>query len=150
MIFTYVDTQIIHICVWAALFIISIIIEIATVQLVSIWFAGASLITLLLSVFHVPLVIQIIVWFLTSAVLIIFCKVILGDKFTKNSIKTNYDAMIGEEILITKTISPKVVGEGRFRDVVWTCKSNVEIKEGSYATIVGIEGNKLIVENKGE
>lgn len=134
--------------VWVIIFILALFIEISTPQLVSIWFSVAALVALILSVCGVPFVWQALTWVLASLVLIILFRAIFGKKLSNKSQRTNYDALIGEPILITKDVDHYNLGEGKIRDVVWSIKSNDEIKQGEYAKIIQIEGNKLIVEKE--
>lgn len=66
----------------------------------------------------------------------------------KNNVelRTNADAMLGEKIAVLEKVGPEQLGEGKFRDVVWSLKSDQVIEKGEYAKIVRIDGNKLIVE----
>ena len=58
--------------------------------------------------------------------------------------------MIGERILITKEVSKEAMGEGKIRDVVWSIivDDDIIIKEGEFALVKDIRGNKLVVSRK--
>ena len=58
--------------------------------------------------------------------------------------------MIGEKILITKDVSKETIGEGKIRDVVWSIivEDDIIIKEGEFAIVKDIRGNKLVVSRK--
>lgn len=131
---------------WVIMLVVTLIIELTTEQLVSIWFSGGSLIALILAICNVPWYIQLLVFSLVSLICVAIVQVILFKKRKKSkNLKTNVDSLIGEKILVIKDVSPEVLGEGKYRDVVWSLKSDTEIGKDEYAEIVSIEGNKLIV-----
>ena len=145
---TIFDSQIFWIILWASVFFIALVVELATTELVSIWFCGASLVTEILAAAKVGYLIQIIVWITVAAALLLVFKLFLEKKFKARTQKTNYDALIGEDILITEPVSKNVNGAGKYRDVVWTVASDEDIAADEYAEIVEISGNKLIVKKK--
>lgn len=140
------DLQLIMVIIWIAVFILAIIVELSTEQLVSIWFSGGALVGLILAVCSVPWYIQLLVVIVVSAILVAIVQYVLYKK-RKNGdmLKTNVDALISQKILVTKACNKENLGEGKYRDVYWALKSEDEISEGEFATIVAIEGNKLLV-----
>lgn len=131
---------------WVIMLVVTLIIELTTEQLVSIWFSGGSLIALILAICNVPWYIQLLVFSLVSLICVAIVQVILFKKRKKSkNLKTNVDSLIGEKILVIKDVSPEILGEGKYRDIVWSLKSDTEIGKDEYAEIVSIEGNKLIV-----
>ena len=113
---------------------------------VSIWFSGGSLIALILAICNVPWYIQLLVFSLVSLICVAIVQVILFKKRKKSkNLKTNVDSLIGEKILVIKDVSPEILGEGKYRDIIWSLKSDTEIGKDEYAEIVSIEGNKLVV-----
>lgn len=133
---------------WIFIFVFALIIEFATPQLVSIWFSGASLISFILALFKVPWWIQLIVFIVTSIVLVAFSRKFV-TKILQKDIPTNSDALIGQEILVVTPVSKHQLGSGKIRDITWSLFTNDEtIEEGEYAIITSIEGNKLHVKRK--
>ena len=135
--------------VWLAVFIISVIVEFSTSELVSVWFAGASLISLILSVIPgIPYWIEIIVFVVCSIILIIALRPLAKKYLERNTLKTNTDDLIGKKALVTKEITEFDKGEVKLSGLIWTAESSdpkVDIKKDSIVTVVAIEGNKLIV-----
>ena len=143
------DNQMFWVILWIALFIVALIMELATEQLVSVWFCGGAVVAGILAACKVNYIIQIIVFVVLSAVLLVVAKTTFGKKLLRSrNQKTNYDAILGEEILITEKVTPKAYGAGKVRDVVWTVVSDSEIEAGEFAVVKEIRGNKLIVEKK--
>ena len=144
------NNQIFCIVLWIAVFLIALCIELSTSQLVSIWFCGGALVSLILAIFSVPLLYQIIVWVVVSGLLLLLSKLVFKKKLDVATTKTNADSMIGERILITKEVSKETMGEGKIRDVVWSIivDDDIIIKEGEFALVKDIRGNKLVVSRK--
>ncbi len=133
---------------WIFIFIFALIIEFATPQLISIWFSGGSLIAFILALFKLPWWIQLIAFLLISIILVAFSRKFVTKILQKN-IPTNSDALIGQEILVVTPVSKFQIGSGKIRDITWSlCTTDEEIKEGDYAIIISIEGNKLHVKRK--
>ena len=72
---------------WLALIVFFVIAEACTVVLVSIWFAGGSLVGLILAALHAPWWLQIIGALLVSGVLIFFTRPIPMKHFNKKKTK---------------------------------------------------------------
>ncbi len=137
---------------WAVLLIAFIIFESATTQFICIWFAGGALAALIVSLFSLNLWLQITVFVIVSAIFLIFTRKIV-KKLKSNISKTNSDALIGEEALVTQTISNKTSeGEAKIQGKIWSARSldGKDISAGSLVTVEQISGVKLIVKNKEE
>ena len=148
MILSIFTNQIFMVSVWTAIFILAVVVEISTTDLVSIWFAGGALIALITAIIKIPFGYQIIVWIISSAICLAIFKPLFGRKLSLKHQKTNTDQLIGEDVLVLKKVTPHNLGEAKVRDVIWTLSSNDEIEENKYAKVINIEGNKLIVEKK--
>lgn len=136
--------------IWALVFVIALILELTTTQLVSIWFCGSSLIALCMAFFNIEWWIQIIIFVVSSAILLVLSQYLLRGKLKGKTFKTNYDTIIGEEIVVLKDVSLLNKGEAKVRDVIWTIavENNISIKQGEIALVKEIKGNKLIVTRK--
>ncbi|MCB9493735.1 MAG: NfeD family protein [Epsilonproteobacteria bacterium] len=66
----------------------------------------------------------------------------------KAPIKTNFHALIGEECVVVKKIEPHKSGQVKVKGEQWAAraKDNVVLHEGTVVLVIGIEGNKLIVQ----
>jgi len=133
---------------WALIFAITLIIEITTSQMVSIWFSIASFISFILSLFKVRWEIQVLVFLICSVLFLIIFKLVFKNKLKGKSDKTNIDAIIGEDIYIDEDVNPNKFGAAKIRGIVWTITSKDDIKAGQLATILEIKGNKLEVKKK--
>lgn len=141
------DPENIMVFVWLGVFVLSVIVEFATAELVSIWFIFASIISMILSVIPgISFYVEIIVFIVLSALQIIFLRKFLMKVFKVKDFKSNSDSMIGQKVLVTKEIKINEMGEIKYKGVVWSAISLSDvIPEGSYVIIESIEGNRLFV-----
>ena len=145
---TFFETRIFWIIVWLVVFVAALGTELATEQLVSVWFCVGAVVSGILAACKVEFIVQIIVFVAVSVAILVIAKTTFAKNLNGRNQKTNYDAIIGEEILITETVVPKGIGAGKVRDVVWTVVSDNEIEAGEFAVVKEIRGNKLVVEKK--
>lgn len=136
--------------IWLGLFIILIIIEIFTVGLTTIWFAGGSLAALLANVLGADIPIQIAVFLIVSCVLLIFTRPWAIKYLNKKRVKTNYESEIGKVIKLTQRVdNMNETGKSVVNGQEWTVRSKDDgeiLEAGTLAKVVAISGVKLIVE----
>lgn len=135
--------------VWLAIFIVMLGIEIATLGLTTIWFAGGALIATLVAAIDLPVYVQIPVFLVVSIVLLLFTRPVAQKYFNRQRIKTNAEGLIGQKALVTENIcNSKGLGKAVINGQEWTARSAedaVELETDTEATIVAIEGVKLIL-----
>lgn len=136
---------------WASMFIATLVGEIMTVELLSIWFSLGSLVAFILALCGVSTTIQIIVFLVVSSLLLICLRSIFMRMLKNTKEKTNLDSIIGTTHTLQKEISKTNSGEIKINGVVWrvVSESGEEIPEGETVQIVEIQGNKFVVK-KGE
>lgn len=134
---------------WAVLFVVFVIVEIATFELISIWLAVGSLAAMFMSIFDIPLWAQLIVFIVASVALIAATRPLV-KKFLKDVIPTNSELDIGKTAVVVEAINNKE-GKGRVNlsGVHWAARTvdNEIIPEGTIVVIKEIDGSKLIVDN---
>ena len=59
---------------WLVLLIACIVIEVPTMGLTTIWFAGGALVAVLAALLHAPIFVQVILFFLVSLLLLFFTR----------------------------------------------------------------------------
>lgn len=134
--------------VWASLFIVTLIVEVYTAELVSIWFTIGSFIAFFLALCtNLNATVQILVFLGTAIVLMILTRKIFLKMLKNNKEKTNLDSVIGTIHKLTKAINEDY-GEIKINGVIWrvVSKNNKPINERSKVKILEIDGNKFIVE----
>lgn len=141
------DIEWFYVIMWAAIFIITLVIEIETFNLTTIWFCISALVALILSVFNVDIIIQVVVFIVLSVVLLILTKPLARKVMKKETIKTNTDRLINQIAVVTKEILPNEFGEVRIQGTFWRAVNyeNLTFSIGENVIIDGISGVKLIV-----
>ncbi len=139
--------------IWITAVIVFGVLEAATYQLVSVWFAIGAVGGLIAKLLGFDFAIQMTV-FLILSILSLCCLRPISMKWLKPKItKTNIDILAGQEILITETVDNiNGRGKGKVNGMTWTVRSsdNCVIPEDSLAIVEKVEGVKLIVKMKGE
>lgn len=136
--------------VWLGLVILFVVAECVTVGLVSIWFAGGSLVAMLLAMAGAKTVWQIIAFLLVSGLLLAVTRPFVKKYLMNKRVKTNYESVIGEVVKVTENIDNFNQSGAAFADgKEWTARSakdTVSLEKGTLARVTAIEGVKLIVE----
>ena len=132
--------------VWLGVLIAAILFEVLTPgALVSIWFAPAAFIAMLLAMFNLSLYVQIPVFILLS----LLCIFLLRPLVAKHVVTpTNVDAIIGARAVVVERIE-NIAGCGLVKvgPNYWSARalSDEEIYEPeTVLTVVAVEGVKLI------
>ncbi|MCI8647283.1 MAG: NfeD family protein [Firmicutes bacterium] len=139
--------------IWLIVAAVCGIIEALTMGLTTIWFTGGAIMASIAAMAGLSLIVQIIVFLVVSIVLIYFTRPLAKKKLKVGSEKTNVDALVGREALVTETIEPFSTGQAKVDGLVWSAVSKENhstIKSGTTVTINGIEGVKLIVSPSGQ
>lgn len=133
---------------WFIIFVLLIIIEFLTVNLVTLWFAVGAIAAIICSFFTDSVVVELFVFFAVSVITLLIMRPIL-KRFRKfDVVPTNLDRVIGKIGDVTRTIDPNQYGEVKVCGSSWTAASNTHIDKGSKVKILSIEGVKLIVQKE--
>lgn len=128
-----------------------VVIEVSTMELVSVWFLPGALTALVLSLFQVTLPWQISV-FVVMAVLSFVPLLVYRKKKVKKDRRTNIDAVIGRVVLITERVSNiEGTGAAKLGGQIWTARAEDEetmLDIGERAEVVAVQGVKLICRKK--
>lgn len=133
---------------WLAAAVIFVIIEGLTMGLTTIWFAGGAVVALIAALLGAGLEIQIGLFFVVSIILLFSTRKLFIKKLHTGQEKTNVDALIGREAVVTSTIRPLEPGIIRLGSQDWTaiCKEeDTVIAEGTRVKVTAIEGVKAVV-----
>lgn len=133
---------------WLIVVILLSIIEIATTDIVTIWYVISGIATIILSLFIDSTLIQFAFFTIIGTVLLITTRPILKKLLKIKNVKTNYDRIIGMEGVVTETIKENEIGEVKVDGKKWSAISDEEIKKDSVVIILNIEGVKLRVKQK--
>lgn len=133
---------------WLIAAVVFAVIELITLQLVSIWLAAGSVGALIALSFNASVPLQFLVFVIVSGVLLIFTRPIVKRLTVKKVEATNADRLIGQVATVTEEISNHdAKGAVLISGVTWTARSvdNTVIPKGDKVKIERIEGVKLIV-----
>ena len=136
---------------WLAVFVLLIVIELATMGLTTLWFAGGAVAGFIASMLGANVVIQAVVFFVVSIVLLIFTRPFAVRYINSNKTKTNIDGLIGQEALVLEEINNiRETGCARLEGKEWTARSvdDTVIPADTVVIVERIEGVKLIVKTK--
>ena len=121
---------------WLGILAILLVIEAITVGLTTVWFAGG-------------IVVQLLLFFGVSVVLLIFTRPLAVRYMNKGVEKTNAESLLGKRAVVIQPINNLAqTGQVRINDIEWTARSadeSVEIPAGAVVEIKEIRGVKLIV-----
>lgn len=131
--------------VWLIIAIVLGVVEVVTVNLVSIWFVISSILAMIVSMFTDNLYIQIGVFVIIGILLMPISKKIY-NKIKKNNVSTNIDRIIGMKGIVTEDITKDAIGEVKVDGKRWSAYSNDSINKGEVVKVVKINSVKLYVE----
>lgn len=136
--------------VWVAVFIAALVIEAQTAELVSIWFVPSAIISLILSLFKVDWRIQLVVFVLLSALLLILSRTVFKKRLLAKSddSKTDLDLLIGQTAIVSEKIdNVKETGCVKIKGQIWSARmsdDSITADEGEVLIVDSISGVKLI------
>ena len=133
---------------WLLAVIVLGILEAATTQLVTIWFALGALVAMLAAVFHAPIWLQIGLFVAVSVLTLILTRPLVRKQLNSKKTATNADRVLGHVGIVQHDISnTKAQGTVTIDGAVWTARSadTDEIAAGTQVVAERIEGVKLIV-----
>ena len=111
---------------WLALLVVLLVIELATLGLTTIWFAGGALAAFVLSFFSDLLAAQIGLFAVVSLILLLFTRPFAVKYVNRNRTKTNTDSLVGRTALVTETID-NLAEKGR---LPWQARSGPPERPG--------------------
>ncbi len=135
--------------IWLVILIVAIGIEIGTLGLTTIWFAGGALIAMIAAAFNLPLAVQILLFLVVSLVLLVFTRPVAVKYFNKDRIRTNVESMVGRQAIVVSEIDNiQGIGQVTVGGQEWSARSsddNVRLDVGAVVEVVAVSGVKLIV-----
>lgn len=135
--------------IWLGVLVLAVILEALTFALVSIWFVPGALVAMILAFIPgMPIWIEIVVFLVMTLVFLLFLKPVADKMLIGKRTRTNADAVIGEEAVVTEAIDNlNAKGQVKVKGQVWTARAsdkNTTYAVGEVLHVVAIEGVKLI------
>lgn len=138
--------------VWLVILVLLVVIELLTMGLTTVWFAGGALAATLASLLGLPLAIQIILFLVVSGLLLFFTRPIAVKYFNKDRVRTNAESLVGRQaIVISEIDNLQGIGQVNVGGMEWSARTrdeNVTLPVGAVVVVLAIDGVKLIVEEK--
>ena len=133
---------------WFIAFVILLVIELVTVNLVTIWFAIGAVAAIITTIFTDSVLIQSIVFVVVSVIALLITKPLI-KKFKRFEVEpTNSDRVIGKIGEVTQKIGKNKYGEVKVYGNTWTASSKQVINVGERVKVLAIDGVKLVVEKE--
>lgn len=130
---------------WLVLVIVLTVIELATTNLLSVWFVISGIVALILSFFIDNVAIVSTVFAVLGIILLFTTRPLLKKYLPTQQARTNADRIIGMHGVVTEEIKKNVVGEVKVDGKRWSAISNTKIPVGSDVIIDAIDGVKVVV-----
>lgn len=134
---------------WLIVIVGCIVVEILTLGLTSIWFAGGALVAFVAALLSAPIWLQIVLFMGAAALMLVFTRPWARTYINQSTVKTNYESMEGRIGEVTEPIDNlKGTGCVRIAGQDWTARTAEgigNIPAGSKVTVERIEGVKVIV-----
>ncbi len=128
---------------WLVLFIVLVLVELMTVNLLTLWFALGAIASFFVSLVCDNISLQMGVFVLVSVISLVILRNILMKVKNKKMIPTNLDRVIGDAGIVTEEINPFGIGEVKVDGKRWSAISDKKIEVNSKVRILAIEGVKL-------
>ena len=137
---------------WLIASAVFLLIEILTLGLTSIWFAGGAVVAAITALIGVPFLVQMLLFVVVTCLLFALTRPVAKRYLNDRVQKTNTDALIGQQGIVKETINNmESKGLVQLNGQDWTARS-IEAGEiipvGSEVTVREIRGVKLIVERE--
>lgn len=136
---------------WLAFIVLAVIAEASSAALVSIWFIPGAIVSLVLSLFDVPLWVQFVVFAVVSTVLLLSTRRLVKKFLKGKGQPTNADAVIGQKAIVTERVSNiEETGAVKLMGKEWSARSDGDetFDVGDVVTVKEISGVKLICNKK--
>lgn len=140
-----------YLIAWLLILVVLVLIELLTMGLTTIWFAGGALVGAVMSLVNLPLWSQILAALIVSIVLLLTTRPLAMKHFNKDRIRTNAESLIGRNaVVLTDIDNIKGLGLINVGGQEWSARSSLDsekIAAGSIVEIINISGVKLIVKS---
>lgn len=135
--------------IWIVIMVIGVLVEvIVSGSLISIWFSFGALFAIVAHNIYANTVLEIVVFLVLSLLMLLAFKPFVVRYLQKDSQPTNLDRYYGHPFRLQKAITAEDPGEIIIEGVTWRVISadNTECRINTLVKIVGIDGNKYVVE----
>lgn len=137
---------------WLSLFVVLVLVELFTMGLTTIWFAGGALVATLAAIFDLQVWVQVFLFLAVSILMLYFTRPIAVKYFNRDRTKTNVEACIGRQVIVTSEVNNRQgIGQVMLNGQEWTARTTeegVSLSVGTVGVVKAVSGVKLIIEEK--
>ena len=134
---------------WIIIFVVLLVVEIVTLGLTTIWFAGGALAGFIAANLGAPLWLQIVLFLVISLLLLFVTRPIAVKYLNQKRVKTNYEGVIGKVVKVTEKIENfNATGAAVCNGQEWSARAENDsdvFEQGTLVRVVNVSGVKLIV-----
>ena len=137
--------------VWLGVVIVMILLELATMGLTTIWFAGGALAAFIAALFGASLLVELGLFLVVSFLLLFAFRPLAMRYVNSRTVKTNVESLAGETARVTEEINNEMEqGTAVLNGQEWTARAadDTIIPAGSQVIVESVSGVKLIVRKK--
>lgn len=134
--------------VWLVLLVLFMVVEAATVTMVSTWFALGALGALVVALLGAEFWLQLLVFGVISIVTLAMLRPIVRKHFTPRLTRTNVDSLVGKRCLVVSQVDNlNSCGQVKIGDVEWSARSTdgSVLPAGTEVKVDRVDGVKVYV-----
>lgn len=135
--------------IWLIAVGVFLLLEILTLGLTTIWFAGGAFVAFIAGVLNAPLWVQIVLFLAVSIILLVFTRPIADKHLNNSRTKTNIDELVGKHGKVVEEIDNfNQTGKVILNGMEWMARSsdaNVKIPVDSKVEVKEIRGAHVLV-----
>ena len=125
---------------WIVLIVVLLGVEIGTVGLTAIWFAGGALAGMIAQLIGWNIYVQIILFIIVSAVLLCFTRPWALKYMKPRLVKTNYETVVGEKVCLIEAVNNRAgTGTAVYKGQEWTARAYEDEKVYEAGMIVQVK-----------
>lgn len=140
--------------IWLVLLIVFIVIELISLGLTTIWFAGGAFVAYIANVAGANELIQIVLFLAVSLLLLFFTRPLAQKYINKDTARTNVEAIAGKTAKVIEEINNiNATGKAVIDGEEWMARSADDeevFNPGELVTVAEVKGVKVIVRKKEE
>lgn len=134
---------------WLIIVALFLVLEMATLGLTTIWFAGGALAAYIAGLCMAPLWLQIVLFLIVSIVLLVFTRPVVERHLNRNREKTNVDSLIGKHGKVIEEIDNfNQTGKVSLNGMEWMARNSIageKISPDSRVEVKEVKGAHLVV-----
>lgn len=133
---------------WLVAIVVLTIVEVATYQLVAVWFAVGGIAALIASIFYAGTPVQVAVFVAVSLLSLIVTRPLVKKTLKVKRVQTNFDRILGATGIVISKITPEEKGRILVDGLDWSasCPGGATVLEGEKVIIREVVGVTAIVE----